>query len=271
MLVALASLILFFLVVGMHAADVVDKEMSANNLRATSAAIKRPSRRPTRRPSFSPSKAAEYIAIGNILYQDANKCKTVQSFSVKPLSNCQGLTDKDSNVVTSYMKYTCDTNSASTVFYGASDSTCSATPTISVPVANYGVCPTSTTAVKTLCLSSTDISTLVKGVVYSEYSSQSACNAKTSSAVTQMFYGKDAFDMDGVHLYECKADGKGSFALVCNGADGIQQLKYSTKNCKGKSTQGQKKTFQQLYYNCLSKPNSVVYTRPTCYGPANMN
>lgn len=99
------------------------------------------------------------------------------------------------------------------------------------------------------------------------------CNAKASSAVTRISYYRQAFELDGTKLYECKADGKkgGSSAYVCNGLDGIQQLKYSTKNCKGKSTQFRKITFQQMKAVCSYSSEAKVYNSATCYGPGNMN
>ena len=71
----------------------------------------------------------------------------------------------NSNVITGYVKNTCGTNSASYVYYDKSDSTCT-TPTSSIPVPNYGMCPTSKTSSKSVCLASADVSTLVKGIVY---------------------------------------------------------------------------------------------------------
>ena len=105
---------------------------------------------------------------GHFYYTDANTCKTVSSFTLKPLSVCQPITGATSNDITDYMKYTCGTNSASAVYYDASDSTCS-TPKNSSPLTDYGMCPSTTTSSKSLCLSTTDISNLVKsvkGIVY---------------------------------------------------------------------------------------------------------
>ena len=103
---------------------------------------------------------------GQISYTDVNTCKTVNTVSLKPLSTCQEVTDMNSTVITGHVKYTCGPDSAATVYYGASDSTCT-TPTSSVPLTDYGVCPTTPTSSKSVCLASTDIlSTLVKGIVY---------------------------------------------------------------------------------------------------------
>eukprot|EP01036_Dinobryon_divergens_P025571 gene25568-34132_t len=173
------------------------------------------------------------------------------------------------------MKYTCGTSSASSVFYEASDSTCSSTPKNSVPVINYEVCPSTTTLPKSVCLGATTASTLinsVKGVVYTLYTSESACLAQTSSAVTQIYFSKTGFDIEGVHPYECTVDSAGgSYAYVCNGANGMQQLHYSTTDCKGASTLLQQGTFQQFGLQCSFNSDASAYYYPTCYGPSNMN
>jgi len=109
--------------------------------------------------------------------------------------------------------------------------------------------------------------------VRSFYSSQLGCSVKDTSFVTQIFYSPTAFDFDGVHTYTCTLDGKGgSYAYVCNGLDGLQQLGYANSlECKGASTQVRAGTFAELGLSCSYNSDTSAYQRPACYGPANMN
>jgi hypothetical protein len=76
----------------------------------------------------------------------------------------------------------------------------------------------------------------------------------------------------GVRFYECTEDGVGgSYAYVCNGAEVIQQLGYSTLNYKGTSTLIQHTTFQDMGMVCQYNSDAKVYSFPTCFGPASMN
>ena len=102
---------------------------------------------------------------GTFMYSDAKTCETIKYFLLKPLSVCQGTTGMNSNVITGYYKNTCGTNSASYVYYDVSDPTCT-TPMSSLPVPDYGMCPTSKTSPKSVCVASADVSTLVKGMVF---------------------------------------------------------------------------------------------------------
>ena len=133
-----------------------------------------PSVKPSPAPLTAPAPITDALDtalthFGQIIYSDPNTCNTVDMFMLYPLSNyCQAATDFNSTIVTGHLKYTCGTNSASTVYYEASDSTCT-TPKNSVSVSDYGMCPTATTAPKSLCLGSADVNTLtqsVKGIVF---------------------------------------------------------------------------------------------------------
>ena len=100
--------------------------------------------------------------------------------------------------------------------------------------------------------------------------SQSTCKAKT--AVKQISFPKDGFSMNGTPLFQCKPKKKGgSYAYVCNGADGIQQLSYSTANCKGKATQMMAAKFKDAKLVCQYSPESKKYSTATCVGPSSMN
>jgi hypothetical protein len=103
--------------------------------------------------------------------------------------------------------------------------------------------------------------------VRSFYNSPMACALKTSSSVNQIYYSPTAFDFDGVHLYTCTPNGNGgSYAYVCNGADGIQELE-----CKGTATQIREGTFVQLGQNCAYNSDTRAYQSLVCNGPASMN
>jgi hypothetical protein len=109
--------------------------------------------------------------------------------------------------------------------------------------------------------------------VRSFYNNPMDCALKSSSSVNQIYYSPTAFDFDGVHLYTCTPDGNGgSYAYVCNGADGIQQLGYSASlECKGTATQIREGTFVQLGQNCAYNSDTRAYQSLVCNGPASMN
>ena len=94
----------------------------------------------------------------------------------------------------------------------------------------------------------------------------------TVSERKRVYYSNTGFDLEGVPLYQCQSnDSGGSYAYICNGADGIQQLGYSTSNCKGASSLIRAAKFQEMGFVCQYIPDGQFYIYPTCSGPANMD
>lgn len=89
----------------------------------------------------------------------------------------------------------------------------------------------------------------------------------------EIYYSKTGYNLDGLPLFQCNSTGPAnSYAYVCNGADGIQQLNYKTANCKGTSAQMRTVKFQDIGMLCnYHIDDGMTFYYPTCVGPSNMN
>lgn len=188
---------------------------------------------------------------------------------LKP-GECTESTDSN-GTITHYQKVSCSMSKGLKYFqFASTDSKCSTLMYSSTLPLN--VCPMDGMSEVYDCSTLPELNKKWKqndGIVAVNYKSKDSCKKTVTSDLMSIYYDTS---FDSMPLFTCVEQFKASknmtkyYSVVCDGANGIQQLVYPKPNCKGMPTVG--KTLDFASINCKKDgSNDGLYYSVTCKGP----
>mmetsp|Transcript_26726 Transcript_26726/g.36814 ORF Transcript_26726/g.36814 Transcript_26726/m.36814 type:complete len:268 (-) Transcript_26726:169-972(-) len=196
--------------------------------------------------------------------KSGKKCQssTLASMSYSKVTGCTAVVN--GSVITGYYKTSCTIGDSFTAgYFPNTDTTCTGLPNYAYSV-KLDTCPADAKSPVYDCATGSSLQSKfksIKGVVAQLYSNSKGCQTANVSTLNSVYYSPTLYSFNENNLYTCAK----TYALVCDGTTGIQQLKYSKTNCKGTS-----KKVNSLTLPVCQGGESSNYVTYACSGPSKL-